>query len=166
MKKIFTTFMTLMFCALFGKAQTSGGPDTYGYTWQDSNNPGGPVFNWIDIGSLPGTVTVSGLADDNIKGPFALTVPFHYYWYDHATFYIGSNGYLGFSSTPVAHPFPIIPLATGIQNYLAAMTCDLTFTDNVGGAVPNATCKYWQSPNNDSLVVSWENVPFWDPAAP
>ncbi|MEP7169258.1 MAG: hypothetical protein ABI855_07790, partial [Bacteroidota bacterium] len=163
MKKIFTSFMILLLFASIAKAQTSGGPDTYGYIWRDSNDPNGPAFNWIDIGSLPGTVTVTGLGDDNIRGPFALSVPLHYYWYDPATFYIGSNGYLGFSSAPVAHPFPTIPVPTGIQNYLAVMTSDLTFTDAAGAAIPNASCKYWQSPANDTLVVTWENVPFWDP---
>jgi hypothetical protein len=166
MKKIFTSFMIILLFATVAKAQTSGGPDTYGYVWRDSNDPNGPTFNWIDIGSLPGVVTVAGLADDNIKGPFALSVPLHYYWYDPATFYIGSNGYMGFTSVPVAHPFPPIPANTQIQNYLAVMTSDLTFTDNTGAAIPNATCKYWQSPANDTLVVSWENVPFWDPAVP
>jgi len=166
MKKIFTSLMILLLVASIARAQTSGGPDMYGYTWQDSDNPGGPAFNWIDITGLPGTVTLTGLADDNIKGPFVLNVPFHFYWYDPASFYIGSNGYVGFTSTPVAHPFPFIPNPLGIQNYLAVMACDLTFTDNGGNPVPNAVCMYWQSPDNDTLVVSWENVPFWDPVAP
>lgn len=164
MKKIFTTFMTLLLFAVFAQAQTSGGPDTYGYIWRNSDDVNGPTFNWIDIDALPGTVTVVGLADDNIKGPFVMSIPFHYYWYDPATFWIGSNGYIGFSPTPVASPFPIIPSPTQIQNYLAAMTSDLTFTDNLGANIPGVTCKYWQS--TDSLIVTWTDVPFWDQVPP
>lgn len=159
MKKIFTSLMTLALIATLAQAQTSGGPDTYGYIWRDSNDPNGPTFNWIDISALPGVVTVTGLADDNIKGPFSLNVPFHYYWYDPATFWIGSNGYIGFSSTAVASPFPIIPSPSLIQNYLAGMTCDITFTDINGVDIPGVTCQVWQS--TDTLIATWTDVPFW-----
>ncbi|MBL0342478.1 MAG: T9SS type A sorting domain-containing protein [Bacteroidetes bacterium] len=152
--------------ALNVQAQTTGGPDTYGYIWRDSNDPNGPAFNWVDIANAPGAVQVTGLADDNIRGPFTIGFPFHYYWYDLTTFRVGSNGYIGFSTTPVAHPFPIIPTPTGIQNYMGIMTSDLTFTDATGGAISGAECWYWTNPANDTLIVSYIEVPFWDPVAP
>jgi len=65
-----------------------------------------------------------------------------------------------------AHPFPIIPTPSGIQNFMAAMMSDLTFTDNTGAVIPTASCSYWTSPANDSLVVSYVDVPFWDPNPP
>lgn len=147
-------------------AQTSGGPDTYGYIWRDSNDPNGPAFNWKDITTEPNAVEIAGLADDNIKGPFTIGFPFHYYWYDVTTFRIGSNGYLGFTSVPVAHPFPVIPSPTLIQNYIAAMTSDLTFVQSSGAPVPGAACWMWTSPGADSLVVSYINVPFWVAGSP
>lgn len=146
-------------------AQTQGGPDTYGYVWRDSNDPNGPAYNWINIVGAPGAVQVSGLADDNIRGPYAIGFPFHFYWYDVTTFRIGSNGYIGFSSTPVAHPFPTIPTTTGIQNYMAIMASDLTFTDAGSNPIAGTECWYWTSPTEDTLVVSYINVPFWDAAA-
>src|SRR6185503_14069251 len=123
MKKFFT-YLVLFLAGIAAQAQTSGGPDAYGYTWRNDADPNGPVFNWIDISTYPDVVVVTNLADDNIRGPFAMNIPFHYYWYDPATFWIGSNGYIGFTSTPVAQPFPVIPAATQIQNYLGVMTCD------------------------------------------
>ncbi|MGR6086634.1 MAG: T9SS type A sorting domain-containing protein [Arcticibacter sp.] len=146
-------------------AQTSGGPDTYGYVWRDSNDPNGPTYNWINIVGAPGAVQVSGLADDNLRGPYAIGFPFHFYWYDVTTFRIGSNGYIGFSNTPVAHPFPTIPTSTGIQNYMAIMASDLTFTDASSTPIAGTECWYWTSPTEDTLVVSYINVPFWDAAA-
>src|SRR6185295_14251371 len=77
-------------------AQTSGGPDAYGYTWKDSNDPAGPVYNWIDIIPLPDAQEVKLLADDNNRGPFAINFPFHFYWYDDTMFWVGSNGYISF----------------------------------------------------------------------
>ncbi len=164
MKKLFTTLMLFALAAPAVTAQTTGGPDSFGYVWRNSNDPMGPSYSWIDIDSLPGTVNVMGLTDDNIVGPFTMNIPFKYYWYDPAEFWIGSNGYIGFTSVPVAHPFPVIPTPTLIQDYLAAMTTDLTFTDNANNPVPGAACMYWFSPGSDSLVVTWKNVPFWDPS--
>ncbi|MFI5218215.1 MAG: T9SS type A sorting domain-containing protein [Bacteroidia bacterium] len=164
MKKIFTTVITLLIAAAFAQAQTSGGPDTYGYIWRNNSDPQGPTYSWIDISGLPGVITVTGLGDDNITGPYALTIPFHYYWYDPATFWIGPNGHIGFSSATIASPFPIIPSPVGIQNYLAGFSADLTFTDINQAPIPGVTCQYWQS--NDTLIVSWNSVPFWDQASP
>ena len=158
------TFSFLFVCCLFSllngtpvNAQTTGGPDTYGYVWRDSNDPNGPAYNWLEIVNAPGAVQVSGLADDNIRGPFAIGFPFHFYWYDVTTFRIGSNGYIGFTTTPVAHPFPTIPTATGIQNWMAIMASDFTFTDAASAPIPGAECWYWTSPTEDTLVVSYIN---------
>ncbi len=171
-KKITKTFKQFAllaagtFLAVNLQAQTSGGPDTYGYIWRDSNDPNGPAVNWTDITTLPGAVQVTGLADDNIRGPFPIGFSFHYYWYDQTTFRVGSNGYMGFTNTPVAHPFPLIPTPTLIQNYLAVFTADLTFTDPAGAPIPAAQSWYWNNAANDTLILSYIDVPFWDPAAP
>jgi len=166
MKKTVTILMMSLMLALWVNtatviAQTTGGPDAYGYIWRDSNDPNGPAYNWIDIANAPGAVQVSGMGDDNIRGPYAIGFPFRYYWYDVTTFRIGSNGYLGFTSTAVAHPFPTIPFPTGIQNWLAVMATDLTFTDIANAPIPGAEVWYWTNPANDTLIVSWINVPFW-----
>lgn len=169
----FTSKLRLIMCLAAGTlitgelaAQTNGGPDTYGYIWRDSNDPNGPAYSWVDVPAQTGAVQVSGLADDNITGPYAVGFPFHFYWYDVTTFKIGSNGYIAFGPLTAAHPFPIIPTPSGIQNFVAGMMSDLTFTDATGGSIPGAECWYWTSPGADSLVVSYIDVPFWDPAAP
>ncbi|MBN8697534.1 MAG: T9SS type A sorting domain-containing protein [Bacteroidetes bacterium] len=157
MKKIATLFLTFLCYVSYTQAQTSGGPDAYGYIWRDSNDPQGPAYNWIDILPLPGASEVRFLADDNIKGSFPIGFSFHYYWYDVTQFWVGSNGYIGFTNGQISHPFPMIPSTSLPQNYLGIMTSDLIFDPG-----NNAECWRWTSADNDTLVVSYIDVPFWD----
>jgi hypothetical protein len=140
----------------------SGGPDAFGYVWRDNLDTAGPVFNWIDLTTRSGVNLVENLSDDNTKGPFNLNFDFHYYWYDVDQFWVGSNGYIAFQNGQLSAPFPSIPNTAQPQNFVAAMASDLNFD----GSGNPGRCYYWQSPSGDSLVVSWVNVPFWDPAAP
>jgi len=161
MKKIATLLLILTVSVSQLQAQTSGGPDAYGYIWRNSMDASGPVYNWIDILTLPGVSEVRFLADDNVKGSFPIGFPFHYYWYDVTQFWVGSNGYIGFTNGQISHPFPTIPTTTGVQDYLAIMESDLIFSD-----LNTAKCWRWTNAANDTLVVSFCDVPFWDPNPP
>lgn len=149
-------------------AQTSGGPDAYGNVWRDSNDPNGPTFNWIDIVSNPNTVEISGLADDNAVGPFLLPAPFQYYWYTVDRFWIGSNGYITFNpNTTFAAAFPPIPTPDSKNNYLAGLMSDLNFEDAALPLPQNpANCYLWTSAGSDSVIVTFDSVPFWINANP
>ncbi|MFZ0389840.1 MAG: T9SS type A sorting domain-containing protein [Calditrichia bacterium] len=133
------------------------GPDTYGYTAKDNLAPGGPAVNWIDISS--GGFQVTGLGDDNIVGPFFIGFPFRYYWYDVTEFYVGSNGYIRFSGAgQLSHPFSAIPNTLPPNDVVCFYTAD--FDPSTGGAV-----HYWSN-FNDTLIVSFENVPAWNTTGP
>ena len=140
-------------------AQTSGGPDAYGYTWKTSAHPAAPpTYQWVDI-SNRGTL-VDGLADDNVKGPYALPSGFQFYWYPITQIYIGSNGYINFNGANLAAPFPAsVPLPSGGNNWIAGHMADLNFD----GATNPAACYYLA--NADSLIVSFINVPYWNVTA-
>jgi PKD repeat protein len=144
-------------------AKASGGPDAYGYTWMTSLDAGGPVYNWIDIGSRAGVQTVTGLADDNSSpGMIPIGFNFHYYWNDYSQMKVGSNGWLSFSNTSnIASCFPSIPTTGGPDDYLALFMADLNFT----GVGNPGLVKYWSN-NVDSFVVSFINVPFWSVNSP
>jgi hypothetical protein len=118
----------------------SGGPDPFGYTWKDSFDPGGPIYAWKDISAVGALVT--GLGDDNYVGPFPIGFTFGYYWFNVSQYWIFSNGYISFSQ-------PSLP-----PNYssLNCFKADLTFEN--GGQ-----CRRWN--NQDSLVISFLNVPAW-----
>lgn len=131
-------------------------PDLWGYTWVRSTDPGGPTYNWVDIEST-GT-RVLGLGDDNFVGPIPILFDFPYYWYTVPRFWIGSNGYINFSSPAnFAPPFAQLPNTTAPNDLLAILVGDLDFT-NVGA---NPRCYYWSN-GVDSLVVSYIDVGEWE----
>lgn len=145
--------------AVQGAADTSA-PDSWGYTWVRSTDPGGPTYNWVDITTV-GTL-VAGLGDDNSVGPFPIQFGFPYYWYDVTTFRIGSNGYITFGNQTAnfASPFIQLPNVGTPNDMLAICTGDLDFTV----AAANSKAYYWTN-GVDSLVVSFIDVTEWQVAA-
>jgi len=73
-----------------------GGPDSYGYVWTDSNDPGGPNYDWIDISSI-GT-EVNFTHNDVASGPFNIGFDFDFYGETYDEFIINPNGWIGFGS--------------------------------------------------------------------
>jgi len=130
-----------------------GGPDAYGYTWIDSDEPGGPVYQWIDITTIGTQVT--GLTDDNFVGPFPVGFDYDYYWYTVDEFYIGSNGYLKIPpSYNICQTFPAsIPLTAVPNDFIGVYIADLDYS--WGGL-----CYYWTN-ETDTCIVSFINVPAW-----
>lgn len=77
-----------------------GGPDFFGYRWEDSRETGGPAFEWIDA---------SGGADIALAGEdFAAGIPlgftFRYYGVDYTTIGVAANGWLSFNGSGVGYP--------------------------------------------------------------
>ncbi len=133
----------------------TGGPDAYGYRWIDSDTAGGPTYNWIDISGIGTQIT--GLADDNVVGPFPIGFDFPYYWYTVNSFFVGSNGYIAFGdNTLEAAPFPTIPNPAKPNNLLAALMSDLDFT----AGSPSAY--YWTNNAQDTCIIAYYNVQFWN----
>lgn len=133
-------------------------PDAWGYTYERSTDPGGPVFHWVDI-SLSG-IPVAGLVDDNQVGPFGMGFEFPYYWYGFSEFQIGSNGYIMSAGQlgVFAYPFGPFPSSTTPNDIIGAMVGDLVFS---GAAGASGQCFYWSN-GFDSLVVSFINVTEWE----
>lgn len=154
MKKLFILAAGMFLC-LAMNAQTSGGPDAYGYSWKNNlHTAQPPAYSWFDITSI-GTL-VDDLADDNFSGPYSAS-GFQYYWYQTPQLWIGSNGYISFGPSNIASPFPVsIPLSSGANNFIAPYLADLNFS----GANNPATCYYYWSA--DTICVSFINVPFWE----
>lgn len=160
-------YLLLAFCFCFGYAQAgSGGPDTYGYSWIDSNEPG-LSYSWVDITGLPGATQVTGLADDNAVGPFNIGWDFRYYWQNYNTVKVGSNGWVSFDNVGnIASCFPTIPTAGGAgDNIVSPYMSDLNFLSSYPN-FPNVGEMWYWSNNVDSFVIQWVDVPWWANAVP
>ncbi|HEX9953248.1 MAG TPA: M36 family metallopeptidase, partial [Rubricoccaceae bacterium] len=138
-----------------GQAQRlgSGGPDAFGYRWTDSNEPGGPTYNWIDISATGTAVTLGDDATVTVPLPFA----FKYYGVDQTSVRIVSNGWLGFGGTSTAYSNVAIPTAADPNNALFAFWDDLN--PGAGGSVR------YQDMGDGRFVVSWIAVPRYSDAA-
>lgn len=130
------------------------GPDQFGYIAKDNNEAGGPAVNFIDISTV-GT-PVDGLTDDNFVGPFPIGWDFHFYWYDVSQFYVGSNGYIKFSTAgQMAQPIPQLPNTAAPNDIVSPYAADWFFSPTAP-----SECYYWSN-NEDTLIVSWVNVQAW-----
>lgn len=142
--------------------RAAGGPDDFGYTWADSNEVGGPVFNWIDITGI-GT-EVMGFADDNSVPLIPMGMNFQYYWITFSEIKIGSNGWLSFDDVGnVAHCFPTTPSPGGAaDNLIAPFMTDLNFSGNNN---PGQVF-YYNDAMNEQFIISFIDVPRWINANP
>ena len=114
---------------------SAGGPDAYGYIWIDSNEPGGPTFNWVDISATGTSLDTNsawvptGTNRPNDEGfvAVALPFPFNYYGASYDSLYIGTNGLCSFTR-PVVDNFTNAPFPTAggsIDNHLGVFWDDL-----------------------------------------
>jgi hypothetical protein len=132
-------------------ARASGGPDAFGYSWADSNEPGGPVYSWFDISAIGTTV---GAGDDANYGSFNLGFTFPYYGTDYSTVRVCTNGWISFTSTSNSLSNQGIP-NTGTPNALLA-----AFWDDLNPAA-GGTLKYYADGANQRFIVQWTAVPIY-----
>ena len=106
-----------------------GGPDRFGYRWRDSDEPGGPVFDWVDIGATGTPVAFSSL-DDGVSAPIDLPMAFPFYGANVSRIWISTNGWLAFTA-PAGSDFANGPLpsTSGPQNLVAIFWDDLHARD-------------------------------------
>jgi len=135
------------FFAATGKSH--GGPDLFGYSWIDSDDPGGPAFSWIDITATGTPVT---LGDDASAGPIDLGFTFPYYDQQYTQVYIGSNGFLTFTAGSGAHTNLAMP-NTAVPNALLALWWD--------DLNPSGTAKvyHYYDAAGGRFIVSFVDVP-------
>jgi len=126
----------------------SGGPDAFGYSWIDSDDPNGPTYSWKDITSIGTPIT--GLSDDTNLDPIPIGFNFEFYGNTFNSFRFCTNGFISFTSTVTSYTNYSIPTGTSEpHNLIAPFWDDLNFNDS-GDA-------YYRS-TGDSLIISYVNV--------
>jgi hypothetical protein len=134
--------------------ESTGGPDPFGYTFIDSDEAGGPTFNWTDI-SATGTDMV--LDDDSYFFPITLPFSFNFYGTDYTDIAVGSNGVIYFTDAYLGLGnvcLPGDPGYSGIVTFIAVYWDDLN--PSAGGQV------YYEiigSAPDRRLIVQWNAVP-------
>jgi len=131
-----------------------GGPDDFGYQWIDSDEEGGPEFDWIDITEVGRAVQLS---DDDSQGPFQIGFEFPFYGDNIEEFNICSNGYITFGNEFMDYEHGIYQFPSEEEpfNIIAPLWLDLN--PDEGG-----TIFYWANEDENMLVVEWFNVPTYD----
>ena len=146
--------------------QRSGGPDAYGYTYDDSSEPGGPLFNWIAA-----TQVISALhGGDDVTTTITLPFPINFYGATYNNTVVSTNGNLHMFaggandfSPPNCLPDPNYTLHLGL---IAPFWDDMSFVGqgdvytSVVGLVPNRTFVIeWRDANlfrNDGAHLTYE----------
>jgi len=100
----------------------SGGPDQFGYTWIDSDEAGGPVYDWVEISSLG---TVLGHDDDGNYGPYGLGFDFPFYGTVFNEVRICTNGWLSFTATNTTYNNQGLPNSDPPNNLVCPFWEDL-----------------------------------------
>lgn len=134
-----------------------GGPDTYGNTWIDSNDPGGPTFNWVDITTVG---TPSGVSHNDESLNFPLPWPFNFYGTNYSSMWICSNGFMQFGSVPsTAWNNTILPNSAAPHNLIAPFWDDLY-------PIPGSVVYYYNDTANSRYIVEWYNWGHYGPFTP
>ncbi len=127
-----------------------GGPDIYGHSWVDSDDPNGPAFGWVDISTIGTPVT---LLDDAFAGPIPIGFGFPFYDSTFMELYIGSNGILSFDVGISSRSNVALPVA-GFNSLLAMWWDDLD--PRRGGNI-----YYYNDVAAGRFIVSFVNIKFY-----
>ena len=135
----------------------AGGPDMFGYTWTDSDEPGGPVYDWFDISGV-GTPIFDGYSDDGNSGALPLSFPFKFYGQTFNEFYACTNGWVSFTSTKTSYTNQPLPNSgSGVPENLLALFWDDLVHRSGTGSEPTASAVYYYD-DGTRFIIQFDNM--------
>lgn len=134
---------------------SAGGPDAFGYAYQDSLAQGGAVtFSWIPTDTLS-TLVILGPVDDLVSAALPIGFSFRFYRNTYTDMYINSNGLVLFGpgnatntdNNPKPIPDPILGLS---HNFASCFWADLYMLDSSQGVWMET---YGVAPNRYTVIT-------------
>ncbi|GEM_PF-3201517 len=149
-------------------AEGSGGPDSAGYRWIDSDEPGGPVFDWLDITTLGDSVpraawlstTGTPNADDG-RVIRDIPFPFTYYGNTFDSVKLVTNGWISFTTSNTSTTFSnvAIPATAAPNDAVYPLWDDLDLRNS--GQV-----NFYHDVANNRFIIQYTNVPHYGTTPP
>jgi hypothetical protein len=144
-------------------ARETGGPDSFGYTFEDSSEPGGPAYDWVEISGSGNDIYIG---DDTFHGPFPIGFTFNFYGNDYTQFYVTSNGMVTFFNwgySDLSNDCPL-PSTSDNDDFIAGYWDDLNVYN--GGRAYYET--FGSCPvsgySGACLVVQWDTAHWASPS--
>ena len=133
----------------------SDGTQTNNYTWTDSNDPGGPAFNWIDISSnYTGAVSLSQEAESTMLD---IGFSFPLYGTGYTQFQIAANGGIFLEPGDLYnknYPLPANPSPHNTNVAPSALIAP--FWDDLG--LIFSSSDHWYRRDADRVVITYPSV--------
>jgi hypothetical protein len=130
----------------------TGGPDSYGYRWQDSDDPCGPIYSWLPIGNAGTQLTWGTNEGDLCRGPFNLPFDFPFYGELYTQYWVNANGWISFvDGTSTAYLNESLPSAN------APGAAIFAWWDDLKPQLAGTNVRYWDN-GADSAAVHFENL--------
>jgi hypothetical protein len=129
----------------------AGGPDSYGYTWVDSNEDGGAAFGWVDVSSEGNEVAdLAGTWDEN--SPVAIPFSFPFYGDEYTEVWVSVNGWINFDGfSGLGYTNKEIPSSGEPHNFIAAFWDDLDMRSQ-------GTVHTYHDEENGRFIIQWTDV--------
>lgn len=130
----------------------TGGPDAFGYRWQDSDDQCGPIYSWLPIGALGTPITWVDGEGDMVRGPYALPFEFPFYGQMYDDIWVSANGWISFADS-INETFT----NTALPNASAAGAAIFAWWDDLKPQLAGTNVRFWTN-GADSAAVHYENV--------
>ena len=126
----------------------SGGPDAFGYRWQDSDQSGGPAFVWNDI-SATGTVIPGVTGCGDCYTSVRLQFPFRFYGTSYDSLWITTKGFVSFTGGTYQYSNYPLPSTSAPTAIICGFWDDLSTAANGQVYVQQTT---------DQAIFQWNNI--------